>query len=46
MAEVDILCANTEELKTEISKLQDNMLVFDTQGNDMQYEKFSIDRIL
>lgn len=46
MAEVDILCANTEELKTEISKLQDNMLVFDTQGNNMQYEKFSVDRIL
>ena len=46
MAEVDILCADTEELKSEISKLQDCMLVFDTLGNNMQYEKFSVDRIL
>ena len=29
MAEVDILCADTEDLKSEISKLQDSMLVFD-----------------
>jgi len=46
MAEVDILCANTEDLKSEISKLQDSMLVFDELGNNMQYEKFSVDRIL
>lgn len=46
MAEVDILCANTEELKNEISKLQDSMLVLDALGNNMQYEKFSVDRIL
>lgn len=46
MAEVDILCENTEELKGEISKLQDSLLVFDVMGNNMQYEKFSVDRIL
>ena len=46
MAEVDILCADTEDLKSEISKLQDSMLVFDELGNNMQYEKFSVDRIL
>ena len=46
MAEMDILCADTEDLKGEISKLQDSMLVFDELGNNMQYEKFSVDRIL
>lgn len=46
MDEVDILCADTEDLKSEISKLQDSMLVFDELGNNMQYEKFSVDRIL
>ena len=41
-----MLFRSTEDLKSEISKLQDSMLVFDELGNNMQYEKFSVDRIL
>ncbi len=45
MAEIDILCGSTDELKEEIVKIQNSLLVFNLIGENMQYEKFSVERI-
>ena len=46
MGEIDIVCDSTQELKNEIKRVQKTLLVKDENGNDMQYERFDVERII
>lgn len=46
MAEVDIVCDTTEALKLTITRIQNQLHVYDAAGNDMQYESFQVNKIV
>ena len=45
MAEVDLLSENTVELKHKIDEIQHKLIVLDTNGANMNYRYFDVERI-
>lgn len=45
MAEIDIVCDNTEQLKQELASLQEKLKAVDEEGHDMSFTLFDVDRI-
>ena len=46
MAEVDILCDTTNDLQSEIKRVQEKLVVMNQENKNMHYEVFDVSRII